>query len=146
MSTVKHCLDRKPKIIVSVSPHDKVVKALELMRDKRVRSILVLEDDKLVGIVSQGDCAIKVLLPGANAAETSIESIMTRKLITVKIDDTLDACMTTMVQLHIRHLPVLSAGTVIGVVSIGDIVKEILSMQGNQIDFLETFIKGHEGN
>jgi CBS domain-containing protein len=146
MSTVKHCLDRKPKTIVSVSPHDKVVKALELMRDKRVRSILVLEDDKLVGIVSQGDCAIKVLLPGANAAETSIESIMTRKLITVKIDDTLDACMTTMVQLHIRHLPVLSAGTVIGVVSIGDIVKEILSMQGNQIDFLETFIKGHEGN
>jgi CBS domain-containing protein len=146
MSTVKHCLDRKPKIIVSVSPHDKVVKALELMRDKRVRSILVLEDDKLVGIVSQGDCAIKVLLPGANAAETSIESIMTRKLITVKIDDTLDACMTTMVQRHIRHLPVLSAGTVIGVVSIGDIVKEILSMQGNQIDFLETFIKGHEGN
>jgi CBS domain-containing protein len=146
MSTVKHCLDRKPKIIVSVSPHDKVVKALELMRDKRVRSILVLEDEKLVGIVSQGDCAIKVLLPGANAAETSIESIMTRKLITVKLDDTLDACMTTMVQLHIRHLPVLNAGIVIGVVSIGDIVKEILSMQGNQIDFLETFIKGHEGN
>lgn len=146
MSTVKHCLDRKPKTIVSVSPHDKVVKALELMRDKRVRSILVLEDEKLVGIVSQGDCAIKVLLPGANAAETSIESVMTRKLITVKLEDTLESCMATMVKLHIRHLPVIDAGTVIGVVSIGDIVKEILSLQGNQIDFLETFIKGHEGN
>ncbi|QJC56763.1 Arabinose 5-phosphate isomerase KdsD [Polaromonas vacuolata] len=146
MSTVKHCLDRKPKTIVSVPPHDKVVKALELMRDKRVRSILVLEDEKLVGIVSQGDCAIKVLLPGANAAETSIESVMTRKLITVKLEDTLESCMATMVKLHIRHLPVIDAGTVIGVVSIGDIVKEILSLQGNQIDFLETFIKGHEGN
>jgi CBS domain-containing protein len=146
MSTVKHCLDRKPKTIVSVTPHDKVVTALELMRDMRVRSILVLEDEKLVGIVSQGDCAIKVLLPGADAKETSIESVMTRQLITVKLKDSLDECMTTMVQHHIRHLPVVDAGKLIGVVSIGDIVKEILSMQGNQIDFLETFIKGHEGN
>ena len=143
MSTVQHCLDRKPKTVIFVSPDDKVVKALELMRDKRVRAVLVLEGEKLVGIVSQGDCAIRVLLPGADAREISIESVMTRNLITVKRGDTLDECMTTMVQRHIRHLPVLDGAKVIGVLSVGDIVKEILTMQGHQIQFLETYIKGH---
>ena len=143
MSTVKHCLDRKPKTIIFVSPDDKVVKALELMQDKRVRAVLVLEDEKLVGIVSQGDCAIRVLLPGTDARQISIESIMTRNLITVKLGDALDECMTTMVQRHIRHLPVLDGTKIIGVLSIGDIVKEILTMQGHQIQFLETYIKGH---
>lgn len=146
MSTVKHCLDRKPKTIISVSPTDTVVKALELMRDKRVRAIIVLEGEKLVGIVSQGDCAIKVLLPGADAGQIAIESIMTRNLITVKLSDALDECMTTMVQRHIRHLPVLDGDEIIGVLSIGDIVKEILTMQGHQIQFLETYIKGHGAN
>ena len=143
MSTVQHCLDRKPKTVIFVSPDDKVVKALELMRDKRVRAVLVLEGEKLVGIVSQGDCAIRVLLPGADAREVSIESVMTRNLITVKRGDALDECMTTMVQRHIRHLPVLDGAKVIGVLSVGDIVKEILTMQGHQIQFLETYIKGH---
>ena len=143
MSTVQHCLDRKPKTVIFVSPDDKVVKALELMRDKRVRAVLVLEGEKLVGIVSQGDCAIRVLLPGADAREISIESVMTRNLITVKRGDALDECMTTMVQRHIRHLPVLDGAKVIGVLSVGDIVKEILTMQGHQIQFLETYIKGH---
>ncbi len=143
MSTVQHCLDRKPKTVIFVSPDDKVVKALELMRDKRVRAVLVLEGEKLVGIVSQGDCAIRVLLPGADAREVSIESVMTRNLITVKLGDALDECMTTMVQRHIRHLPVLDGAKVIGVLSVGDIVKEILTLQGHQIQFLETYIKGH---
>jgi CBS domain-containing protein len=143
MSTVKHCLDRKPKTIFSVSPSDNVVKALELMRDESVRSIIVMEGDRLVGIVTQGDCAIKVLLPGGDAKQVTIDSIMTRNLITVKLDDTLDGCMATMVQRHIRHLPVVNGTQVIGVLSVGDIVKEILSMQGNQIQFLETYIKGH---
>jgi CBS domain-containing protein len=143
MPSVKNCLDRKPNTIVSVSPTDKVVKALELMRDKRVRSIIVMEGEKLVGIVSQGDCAIKVLLPGADAKQVAIETIMTPNPLTVEIDDKLDSCMATMVQRHIRHLPVVKGNQVIGVLSIGDIVKEILSIQGNQIQFLETYIKGH---
>jgi CBS domain-containing protein len=143
MSTVKHCLDRKPNTVFSVSPSDNVVKALELMRDKSVRSIIVMEGDRLVGIVTQGDCAIKVLLPGGDAKQVAIESIMTRNLITVKLEDTLEKCMATMVQRHIRHLPVVNGTQVIGILSIGDIVKEILSMQGTQIQFLETYIKGH---
>ena len=143
MSSVKQCLDQKSNEIISVSPSDKVIKALELMRDKRVRSIIVLEDDKLVGIVSQGDCAIKVLLPGADAKQITIASIMTPNPLTVKLDDTLEGCMGTMVQRHIRHLPVVNGAQVVGVLSIGDIVKEILNLQGNHIQFLETYIKGH---
>jgi CBS domain-containing protein len=146
MSTVKHCLDKKPKSVISVAPGDKVVKALELMRDYRVRSVLVMEGEQLVGIVSQGDCAIKVLLPGGNANEVAIESIMTRNIITATPEDSLDACMGTMVQRHIRHLPVMSGNQVVGVLSVGDLVKETLSAQGSQIQFLETYIKGHSGS
>ena len=143
MSTVKECLDQKPNTIISVSPDDKVFRALELMRDKRVRAIIVLEGDRLAGIVSQGDCAIKVLLPGADARQIAIESIMTPNPITVELNDTLEKCMGVMVQRHIRHLPVVNGGKVIGVISIGDIVKEIIRMQGDHIQFLETYIKGH---
>lgn len=143
MSTVKECLDQKPNTIISVSPDDKVFRALELMRDKRVRAIIVLEGDGLAGIVSQGDCAIKVLLPGADARQIAIESIMTPNPITVELNDTLEKCMGVMVQRHIRHLPVVNGGKVIGVISIGDIVKEIIRMQGDHIQFLETYIKGH---
>jgi CBS domain-containing protein len=143
MATVKNCLDRKSNLIISVAPTDKVFRALELMRDQRVRSILVLRNGMLTGIVSQGDCAIKVLLPGLDAKLVSIESVMTPNPITVSPEDSLDSCMTTMIQRHIRHLPVTHAGQVIGVLSIGDIVKEVLRLQGNQIQFLETYIKGH---
>lgn len=143
MSSVKQCLDQKTNAIISVSPDDKVVKALELMRDKRVRSVIVVEGERLVGIVSQGDCAIKVLLPGADAKQVAISSIMTPNPLTVKMDDTLEECMGTMVQRHIRHLPVVNGEQIVGVLSIGDIVKEILNLQGTHIQFLETYIKGH---
>lgn len=143
MSTVKQCLDKKNNSIFSVSPGEKVIRALELMKENRVRSILVTEGDKLVGIVSQGDCAIKVLLPGADAKQTDVSTIMTPNPITVKLEDSLESCMTTMVTRHIRHLPVVNAAQLIGVLSVGDIVKEIVSLQGDHIQFLETYIKGH---
>lgn len=108
MASVKQCLDQKPKLVISVSPADKVVKALELMRDKRVRSIIVMEGDRLVGIVSQGDCAIRVLLPGADTKPVAFETIMTRNPITVQLGYTLESCIGTMLQRHIRHLPVVS--------------------------------------
>lgn len=143
MSTVKQCLDKKTNVIFSVSPDEKVVRALELMKENRVRSILVTEDDQLVGIISQGDCAIKVLLPGADAKQTEVRTIMTPNPITVKLDDTLESCMSTMVSRHIRHLPVVNGTQLIGVLSVGDIVKEIVSLQGDHIQFLETYIRGH---
>ena len=145
MTTVKNCLDEKPQptVLVSVSPDDKVVNALQLMRDQRVRAVLVLEAHVLKGIITQGDCAIKVLLPGWNAKQTLLETIMTKNPVTVPPTDELDKCMNTMASRNIRHLPVVSDGKVMGMVSVGDIVKDIIRQQGDQIKQLETYIKGH---
>ena len=145
MTTVKTCLDQKPRPIalVSVGPDDMVVTALQLMRDKRVRAVLVIEAERLQGIVTQGDCAIKVLLPGLDANRVAVKDIMTAQPMTVKLADPLEACMGLMATRNFRHLPVMEAGAVVGVVSIGDVVKDTMRQMGQQISFLETYIKGH---
>ena len=143
MSTVKECLSQKTNILFSVKPTSPVQQILEVMRDNKVRSMLVIEDEKLCGIVSQGDCAIKVLLNGKDAKQVLAQEIMTKNLITVSPNESIDHCMAIMVSKHIRHLPVLDADKVVGVISIGDIVKKIMEQQGTQINFLETYIKGH---
>jgi CBS domain-containing protein len=143
MTTVKKIIDQKSKTIFSVRSTDPVVDVLKIMRNFRVRAVLVIDDGELKGIVSQGDCAIKVLLPHHNASEVAVSTIMTPNPLTVKLSNTLDECMAIMVHKHIRHLPVLEANKVVGVVSVGDMVKSIIELQGNQIKFLETYIKGH---
>jgi CBS domain-containing protein len=143
MTTVKKIIDQKSKTIFSVRSTDPVVDVLKIMRDFRVRAVLVIDDGELKGIVSQGDCAIKVLLPHNNASEVVVSTIMTPNPLTVKLSNTLDECMAIMVHKHIRHLPVLEANKVVGVVSVGDMVKSIIELQDNQIKFLETYIKGH---
>jgi len=115
------------------------------MRDFRVRAILVIDDDELKGIVSQGDCAIKVLLPHNDPSQVAVSKIMTPNPLTVSLSNSLDECMAIMVHKHIRHLPVLENNKVRGVISVGDLVKNIIELQGNQIKFLETYIKGHGG-
>lgn len=143
MSTVKKCIAQKSASVISLLPNNSAFDALELMRSHKIRSVLVIENNALKGIVTQGDCAIKVLLPGWNAKQTLLESIMTKDPVTVALGDDLDKCMNTMASRNIRHLPVVEAGKVLGMVSIGDIVKNIISLQGDQIKQLETFIKGH---
>jgi len=96
------------------------------MRDNRVRSVLVIDNDVLVGIVTQGDCAIKVLLPGLDAKTTVVNQVMTRNPITVKLGDQIESCMALMSAKGFRHLPVLDEGKVVGVISIGDVVKDII--------------------
>ena len=143
MTTVKKIIDQKSKTIYSVRSIDPVENVLKIMRDFRVRAVLVVDDGELKGIVSQGDCAIKVLLPNNNASEVLVSTIMTPNPLTVKLSNTVDECMAIMVHKHIRHLPVLEANKVVGVISVGDMVKNIIELQGNQIKFLETYIKGH---
>jgi CBS domain-containing protein len=126
MSTVKSVLAQKSGAIISVRSDDMIVKVLTQMRDNRVRSVLVIDDDVLVGIVTQGDCAIKVLLPGLDAKTTRVGQVMTAKPLTVKLDDRVDACMGLMVGKGFRHLPVVNAGKVVGLISIGDAVKDII--------------------
>ena len=143
MTTVKKIIDQKANTIFSVRTSDPVESVLKIMRDFRVRAVLVIDDGELKGIVSQGDCAIKVLLPHNNPAEVLVSKIMTPNPLTVKLTNSLDECMAIMVHKHIRHLPVLEANKVVGVISVGDMVKNIIEQQGNQIKFLETYIKGH---
>jgi CBS domain-containing protein len=143
MTTVKKIVDQKASSIFSVRTSDPVDSALKIMRDFRVRAVLVIDDNELKGIVSQGDCAIKVLLPHQNPTQVLVSQIMTANPLTVTLSNSLEECMAIMVHKHIRHLPVLEASKVVGVVSIGDLVKNIIEAQGSQIKFLETYIKGH---
>jgi len=143
MSTVKQVLNQKNNTVLSVSSTDNVEKVLTVMRDHRVRAVLVIDDGNLVGIVSQGDCAIKVLLPNNNPKQVTVSKIMTANPLAVTLSNSLDECMAIMVHKHIRHLPVVEKNKVVGVISIGDLVKNILELQGSQIKFLETYIKGH---
>jgi CBS domain-containing protein len=145
MTSVKACLEQKPQphSPVSVTPDDKVVAALQLMRDKRVRAILVIEAGQLKGIITQGDCAIKVLLPGLDAKQVAVKEVMTANPVTVRLQDPIEACTGLMASRNFRHLPVVEAGQVVGVISIGDVVKDSIRQMGQQIGFLETYIKGH---
>ena len=143
MSSVKSCIEKKSGVIFSLPSTASVQQALELMRNNRIRSVMVIDDGALAGIVTQGDCAIKVLLPGLSATQTLVSEIMTRSPLTVTMNETLQQCMAIMTTRNFRHLPVLDKGRVLGMVSIGDIVKDIMSLQGDQIMFLETYIKGH---
>lgn len=145
MTTVKTCLAQKsqPIALVSVGPDDRVATALQLMRDKRVRAVLVIEAERLLGIVTQGDCAIKVLLPGLDAKHVAVKEIMTVEPMTVKLGDPIEACMGLMAARNFRHLPVVEAEIVVGVISIGDVVKDSIRQMSQQINFLETYIKGH---
>jgi CBS domain-containing protein len=145
MTTVKNCLSLKPQplVTISVRSDEKVVAALQLMRDNRVRAVLVINDGKLVGIITQGDCAIKVLLPGLDAKQVQVKEVMTANPVTVKLEDPIEACTGLMASRNFRHLPVVQAGTVVGVISIGDVVKDSIRQMGQQIGFLETYIKGH---
>jgi CBS domain-containing protein len=141
MPLVKNCLANKSNTLISVKSSDYVVKVLELMRDNLVRSVLVIDSEKLVGIISQGDCAIKVLLPGLNAKEVLVKDVMTPNPIAVGYEDDLRDCMQIMISKRIRHLPVLDEDKVRGVVSIGDVVKDTLEHRTGQIKFLERYIK-----
>jgi CBS domain-containing protein len=126
MNTVKSALAQKSGALIHVRSGDMVVEALRQMRDNRVRSVLVIDDGVLVGIITQGDCAIKVLLPGLDAKQTPVSQVMTGNPVTIKPDDRLEGCMAMMAARGFRHLPVLDAGKVVGVISIGDVVKDII--------------------
>jgi CBS domain-containing protein len=140
MNTVKSVLARKSAALIRIRSGDMVVEALRQMRDNKVRSVLVIDDDVLVGIVTQGDCAIKVLLPGLDAKLTPVSAIMTANPVTVAPADPLEGCMTLMSGRGFRHLPVLDAGKVVGVISIGDVVKDVIQRLEHNVGDLMGYI------
>ena len=113
------------------------------MRDKRVRAVLVSEAERLFGIVTQGNCAIKVVLPSLDAKCVAVKTVMTTESMTVRVADPLEACIRLMAARNFRHLPVVQADVVVGVVSFDDIVKVSIGQICPQINSLETYIKGH---
>jgi len=140
MKTVRQLLDDKGGHVVSVSPDTTVFQALEVMADKGIGAVLVLEDGKVVGVMSERDYARKVILLGKSSHDTLVREIMTGRVVYARPDHTVPECMALMTDKRIRHLPVLDQGRLIGVLSIGDLVKETISEQEFIIRQLENYI------
>jgi len=137
MSTVRHLLQIKGADVWVITPGKSVYEALRLMADKDIGALLVVEDNKLVGIISERDYARKIILHGKSSKETLVKEIMTPKLVTVHPDQTVNECMELMSKFHIRHLPVVLEGQVLGVISIMDVVRDIIYQQRQTIKSLE---------
>ena len=129
MITAQHLLDIKGKDVWTISPQDTVYDALRLMSRVDVGALLVTENDQLIGILSERDYARKVILLGKSSKETRVSEIMTSKLFTIHPLQSIEECMDVMTQKRIRHLPVVLEDKVIGVISIGDVVKHIIYKQ-----------------
>lgn len=142
MTTVKTILLNKGYNVWSISPDAKIFEALELMAEKQIGALLVMEGDKVAGIITERDYARKVILTGKSSKETPVREIMTSKLICVTQDENVEDCMTIMTNKRIRHLPVMNENKLIGLISIGDIVKSIISEQGLLINHLTNYITG----
>jgi CBS domain-containing protein len=140
LDTIESILSRKRQEIWSVAPYASVYEAIALMAEKAIGAVLVVADQKLVGIVSERDYARKVILQGRSSKETRVEEIMTRDLITVGPENTVDECMKIMTHRRVRHLPVLHRGALAGIVSIGDLVNAVIADQAHTIDQLHMYI------
>jgi CBS domain-containing protein len=141
MLSVQQLLDQKPKGIFSVAPDDPVLTAIRKMAEHHVGALLVMAGEKLAGIVSERDYARKVVLLGRSSTETLVEAIMTRKVITVTPQQDAHDCMRLMTDMRIRHLPVVNGERVVGVLSIGDLVRAVIEEQERTIADLETYIR-----
>jgi len=140
MTTVRHLLDHKGRALFSIEPEDPVLEAIRMMADRRVGALLVMRGSELAGIVSERDYARKVVLLGRSSAETPVWQIMTSPVITVSLETSVQDCMRLMTDRHIRHLPVVEGGRVLGMISIGDLVKAVIEEQQQTIEQLESYI------
>lgn len=143
MKNVRDILHSKAEArIYSVSPHSMVVDALKLMADKMVGALLVIEDGKLAGVFSERDYARKIALMDRSSRTTEVGEVMTADLICVSPTDTMEFCMELMTEKHIRHLPVMDNENLVGLISIGDLVKNIIEDQKAMILQLEQYMRG----
>ncbi len=142
VETVRSILKEKGNNVWSLSPDATVFDAIALMAEKGVGALVVLAQEKIEGIISERDYARKVILKGHSSKEMRVDEIMTRAVITVTCEHTVAECMRIMTDHRVRHLPVLDGEKLVGVVSIGDIVRSIISAQADTIKHLSSYIKG----
>ena len=143
MGTVRHILQKKGNKVIAIDPTSTVFNALEKMVEDNVGALIVMDQDKFMGLFTERDYARKVILKGRASKETLIQEIMSEHPVTVTPDTTLEQCMALMTQKYIRHLPVIENQKLAGLVSIGDIVKYIMEEQKCIIEDLEHYITGH---
>ncbi len=142
MLQVKHLLADKGSEIHSIGPDEPVLGAIRAMADRYIGALLVIQGDELVGVVSERDYARKIILKGRSSSDTPVRDIMTAPVITVGPTDTVETCMRLCTDSRVRYLPVVDAGKVVGIVSLGDLVKAVISEQGEQIEQLQRYIAG----
>ncbi|TFF43023.1 CBS domain-containing protein [Pseudomonas sp. RIT623] len=144
MKNVEQILKAKAQhhSVYTIGPDDSVLDALKLLAEKNVGALPVVENDQVVGIVSERDYARKLVLKGRSSAATPVREIMSSPVVTVEPKHNLEYCMNLMTNRHLRHLPVVDNGKLLGLLSIGDLVKETIAEQANLILQLEQYIRG----
>ena len=142
MLEVRQLLAEKGHRIFAIGPDEPVLEAVRLMADHYIGALLVMRGDELVGIVSERDYARKIILQNRASAETPVRDIMSSPVVTVRPTDTTDTCMRICTERRVRHLPVVEGGKVVGVLSIGDLVKAVISEQSQEIEHLQRYIAG----
>lgn len=145
MSKVSQLLAKKGNQVWSIDPKSSVYEALQIMAEKNVGALPVMQSGKVAGIFSERDYARKVVLKDKSSRETRVDEIMTRDVILISADESIEECMSKMSENRIRHLPVVEEGQLIGIISIGDLVNFIISEQQFKIDQLESYIQGNQG-
>jgi CBS domain-containing protein len=140
--TISGILAQKGSTVWSIAPAATVFDAIALMADKNIGALPVVENDRLIGIISERDYTRKVILKGKSSKETRVEEIMTRDLVTADPSDTVVDCMRVMTEKRVRHLPVMEGAKIVGMLSIGDLVKRLISAQAETIDNLEQYFTG----
>jgi CBS domain-containing protein len=147
MGKVRNILQAKGSVIISVEPTITVYKAIELMSEKNISSLMITDKEgKLLGIFTERDYARKLILKGKSSKDTLIRDLMTENPITVASDTSIDECMKVMANKYVRHLPVLDNGKIMGMVSMGDVVRFIIQEQKGIIEDLEHYITGHHNS
>jgi len=142
MQTIKQLLEKKDSEILTIDPNSSVFDAIKSMANHHIGSLIVMQNERLVGIITERDYSRNVILKGKSSVNTAVKDIMTKNVLCTKPDQTVEEAMALMTDKRVRHLPVVENGNILGIISIGDLVKTIISEQKHIIKQLEHYING----
>lgn len=140
---IREILTHKGSTVWSIPPEATVLEAIQMMADKNVGALLVIQEGRLLGVLSERDYTRKIVLKGRSSKDTPVRAILSGRVVSVSPDHTVDECLRLMTEHRIRHLPVMDGAKILGVISIGDLVNSIISSQSSTIQQLETYITGY---